>query len=270
MAKIESLASVGIFTKDQRKAREFYTKRIGLVVRDAMPESGYLELGARKRGTDAGMTVWKPDPRWGADYDAGMRSIGTVTGLGFHTDSVDRTVEMFKKRRVKHEIAADEEDRYVRFQDSDGNTSFAFESSRPKTHRGGLTRLAFITIVVRDLARAEAFFTGVLGLQRVRRKGDEYTTYRVRPGGTVLMPFIPNREMYEDPADYDADVAHTGENTSIMFATRDLVELQDELMARGVRFSRKAQMEEWGGMHAKFLDPDDNVYSVIEPRPKAR
>jgi len=108
------------------------------------------------------------------------------------------------------------------------------------------------------------------GTTRTYRKGDEYTTYRVRPGGTVLMPFIPNREMYEDPADYDADVAHTGENTSIMFATRDLVELQDELMARGVRFSRKAQMEEWGGMHAKFLDPDDNVYSVIEPRPKAR
>jgi len=68
--------------------------------------------------------------------------------------------------------------------------------------------------------------------------------------------------MYNDPADYDADMAHVGEDTAIGFTARNLLELQDDLMAKGVRFTQKAEQRDWGGMQARFLDPDDNVYSI--------
>lgn len=62
-------------------------------------------------------------------------------------------------------------------------------------------------------------------------------------------------------------VAHIGENTSIMFSTRDIHALQGKLMSRGVRFSRKAEKAEWGGIQADFLDPDDNSYGLIQETP---
>src|SRR3970282_718677 len=66
------------------------------------------------------------------------------------------------------------------------------------------------------------------------------------------------------PADSDADPAHRGENTAIGFATRDTQGVQEALIARGVRFSQKAEKQPWGGWAARFLDADDNVYSLMQ------
>jgi len=70
--------------------------------------------------------------------------------------------------------------------------------------------------------------------------------------------------MYTDPADYDADMSHIGEETSIGFTTPDIYGLQESLMAKGVRFKSKAEKKDWGGIQATFLDLDDNVYSVVQ------
>ena len=91
-----------------------------------------------------------------------------------------------------------------------------------------------------------------------------FKVYRLHPGGTGLFPFTPTREMYPNPSDYESDITHIGERTSIGFTTRDLMALQEKLMARGVRFRQKAQREEWGGIQAKFLD--HNEYSIIQYR----
>ena len=271
MANIGSLAYVGIFTRDRKRAREFYTRKIGLAVREAIPGMGFLALGATKGGKDASVNLWQPDPAtWGEDYEPSAKQIGTVTGVGFVTSSVDKTVDMLRRRKVKVEVDEDDEERLARFEDLDGNVLFAFEPSRPKVRRAGLSSLGFVTIVSRDRARTDSFYTKALGLRKTKAAGEEFDQYRVSPGGTALMPFTPNREMYDDPKDFDADMAHAGENTWIMFTTRDLVALQDQLMARGVRFKRKAERADWGGMEAEFLDPDDNVYWLMQPRPRAR
>jgi len=70
--------------------------------------------------------------------------------------------------------------------------------------------------------------------------------------------------MYTNPADYDADMTHIGEDTSIYFATKDIYKVQDQLMAKGVRFEKKAEKQPWGGITATFLDPDDNKYTLME------
>ncbi len=125
----------------------------------------------------------------------------------------------------------------------------------------------FVTIVARDTARTAEFFRKALGMKG-RRAGEEgFIELRLNPKGTSLTPFTPSKEMYEDPKDFDEDMAHVGEDTSIMFETKDIYKLQDELMAKGVRFSKKAEKAEWGGIQAEFLDPDDNTY-VLYQNPK--
>jgi catechol 2,3-dioxygenase-like lactoylglutathione lyase family enzyme len=263
MAKLECLSSVGIFTRDQKKARSFYTRKVGLTVRSATPRFGYLALGATKGGDDASLDVWQPEPAWGPMYETGMKQIGTVTGIGFLSPNLTRTVEGLRRKGVEVEVTkeAGGED-FARIKDPDGNVFFASEDSKAAVRRPGLSRMEYVTVVTRDAARARDFFTKALGLKA--RKAGGFDTFRVGPKGTAIMPFVPTREMYEDPKDYDADMAHVGEDTSITFETSDASALQEQLMGRGVRFSQKAQHTEWGGILAKFLDPDDNVYQLLE------
>lgn len=88
--------------------------------------------------------------------------------------------------------------------------------------------------------------------------------YSLSPRGTALMPFTPSKEMYDDPKDYEDDLAHIGENTSVIFTTKSIHRLQDELLSRGVHFSQKAEKASWGGIEAEFLDPDGNRYALIQ------
>lgn len=257
---------MGIFTKDQRKSREFYVRKLGLKVRDAKPKLGYLALGATKGGEDASLDVWQPDPAWGPEYDASMKEIGAVTGIGFLTANLARTVDGLRRKKVDVEVTKESEgEDFARIKDADGNVFFASEDSKAAVKRPGLSRMEFVTVVTRDAARAREFFTKALGFKG--RKSGGFEAFRLAPRGTAIMPFTPVRENYENPADYDADMAHIGENTSIMLETSNIRKAQDDLMARGVRFQQKAKREEWGGMQAKFLDTDDNVYSLVEPQP---
>ena len=265
MARIKSVSDIDIMVKDQRRARTFYTEKLGMRVRSEDAKFGYLNLGATKGGADAGLSLWQPSPQWpSAMYEEGMKQIGVVTGIGFRTSDLARTAEALRKRRVKVEK---DSETFARIWDADGNVLFLQQPSRPKVRRAGLQRLEFVTVVSRDAAKGGLFFTKALGMRGKRTQGTEgeaFTVYRLSPKGTAIMPFAPTREMYDNPADYDADLAHLGENTSIGFATRDIQGVQEALIARGVRFSQKAEKQPWGGWSARFLDADDNVYSIIQ------
>lgn len=268
MPRIESLRHVGVFTRNRERAAAFYQDRIGLIPRRGPADAGLAAFGATRAGEDAGLALWQPDPRtWGGAYAAAAKQIGTVTGVGFTTTHLDATVRRMRAKGVRVEVLGEEGgERYARFFDADRNSLFLSEPARARARRAGLSRMDFVTIVTRDMDASVAFFTRALGM-RVRRDLDEgYAELRLRPKGTALMPFTPKREAYEDPANYAADMAHAGEDTWIFFTTSDIHEAQDELMARGVRFRRKAERGAWGGLEAEFLDPDDNVYWLIEPQ----
>lgn len=267
MAKLDSLDSVGIFVRDLRKARDFYTKKLGLKVREWTPKWRYLTLGATKTGLDASLGLWQPEPSWGAEmYEDGMKAIGEVTGISFATGNLDATVSLLAQRGVKvSDMQAEESGRLVEIEDIDGNTLFAYEQkARPR--RTGLTRLDSVTIACHDTAVTGAFFQKALGMRPSKIPRTNYTVYRLRPEGTGLLPFTPTRELYRDPADYDSDMKHIGELTAIGFTTRDILGYQEKLMARGVRFQVKAEKTEWGGMRARFLDPSNNVYTLMQMR----
>ncbi len=265
MAKLQSLSDIGVIVSDRKKARAFYTKTLGLKIRSEMKDSGYVALGTTLRGEDASLTPWQPDPVWGTEmYERAMKDLGTVTGIGFRTGNLEKTVAALKRKKVKVEMSDTEDsERIARFHDPDENVFFVFEPRRQSRRVAGLLSLGFVTVVSRDSKKAGEFFTNSLGLRgKVDAQG--FGEFRVKPKGTAVSPFTPNKEMYEDPKDYDEDLAHVGEVTRIGFMTDDVYELQDQLMVKGVRFSQKAQRESWGGIQARFLDRDDNEYSVVQ------
>lgn len=269
MAKIESLSHVGVFVRDQKKAKDFYTKKLGLAVRASIPKMGYLALGATKGGKDASLNLWQPTPEmWGEDYENVVKQIGGVTGIGFMTTNLEKTIETLKTKGVRVEGPAEEGMATVF--DPDGNALFVFEQPRPKVRRAGLRSLEFVTIASRDANRAGEFFAKTLGMRSKKLPQEGMTEYRLSPEGTALAPFTPSPEFYKDAKDFENDMAHIGENTSFMFSTKDIYGVQDHLLSRGVRFRRKAAKADWGGIDAEFFDPDDNRYALIQEMPENR
>jgi catechol 2,3-dioxygenase-like lactoylglutathione lyase family enzyme len=164
LAKIESLSHVGVFVRDQKKAKDFYTKKLGLAVRSSIPKMGYLALGATKGGKDASLNLWQPTPEmFGSEYENAQKQIGGITGIGFLTTNLEKTIETLKSKGVK--VEGPGEEGMATVYDPDGNAVFVFEPPKPKVRRAGLRSLEFVTIASRDADRAGEFFTKVLGMK---------------------------------------------------------------------------------------------------------
>jgi len=141
MVKLD-LTHVSIFVKDLKAARAFYTRKIGLKVRESESKMGYLVLGPTKGGEDAGLNPWQPTAEWGPDWEKYLKQIGGVTGIGFLTTDIKRTVADLKKKGVK--ATGDRRDpMFGRFTDLNGNVLFLAQPPKVKAHRAGLSALAF-------------------------------------------------------------------------------------------------------------------------------
>jgi len=269
MATFDRMLFVGVFVKDQKQVKEFFTKKIGLKVRAQDPTQGYLELGVGAKGPDASLTPWRPVAEMGIGYENAKARIGEVTGIGFRTNDLGKTAAAWKKRGVKVEFEDQgDEGPFARFQDPAGNTYFAVGPEKPKVRKAGIASLEFVTVVSSNVKRSGGFFTKALGMKGTTPRGSAFTTYRLRPKATGLMPFTPTPEMYQDAADAAADREHLGEDTQIVFTAKDIQVAQAALMSRGVRFKRKAERASWGGWEAEFYDPDDNIYWLTQMEPK--
>src|SRR5437667_7720462 len=265
MAKLE-LTDVEIYVKDLKAARAFYTKKIGLKVRSSMPKWGYLALGATKGGEDAALTPWQPVPEWGKEmYESRLKMIGGVTGIGFITNDLKRTIADLKKKGTKTAVDG-ESQTFGRFTDPDRNVLLLAQPAKPKIRRAGVSALGFVTVASRDSKKTGEFFRKALGMRKQRAESDEegFDSYQLSPKATAITPFTPRKDIYDNPADYDADMAHIGEETGIGFTTSGIYRLQEQLLAKGVRFKEKAEAQDWGGIRARFFDPDDNVYTLVE------
>ncbi len=266
MAKLQRVSEVSVFTKNQKLARQFYTQKLGLKVRSEMKDMDYLQLGATKGGDDAGIDLWQPDPKWGSEmYEQNLKSVGIVTGIGFQTSNLEKTVQELAGRGVKVER---DSDTFARVRDPDGNVLFVNQERRPKARRAGLQSVSFVTVAVRDEAKAAAFFK-TLGFKgrkipgESNEEGQSMTIYTLGGKGTAVMPFAPRREMYENPADYDTDMAHVGEDTGIGIEVDDAYKVQDKLKAAGVTISAPAEKQDWGGVRMRIKDPDGNQYMLF-------
>lgn len=262
MVKVNELSSVGIFVKNHKKARDFYTKKLGLKVVGGMPEWGYVELAAGKKAPGAVLNLWTPKA-WGLSAKEAKKKVGVTTGVGFRTKNLDATVASLKKKGVQVETWQEPSGyKMATVYDQDKNAIFLTGPSRPRSRKAGIEALDFVTISSRNARKSGAFFSKALGM---KKSGDQFATYRLSGKGTAVMPFTPTKDMYKDPADYKSDLAAIGEETAIMFSTSDTFALEKKLRARGVKFRQRAKAQDWGSVSAEIYDPDKNVYMIYGP-----
>src|SRR3989475_13150339 len=103
MAKLE-LTSIGIVVKDLKKARSFYTRKIGLKVRESDPKMGDLALGATKGGKDAAMNPRQPTPDRGDVDEPALERIGEVAGLLLRPRSLKKYLAALKRTHPQASI----------------------------------------------------------------------------------------------------------------------------------------------------------------------
>jgi catechol 2,3-dioxygenase-like lactoylglutathione lyase family enzyme len=264
LAKITSVSNVGIFVTDQKRARDFYTKKLGLKVVGGMPEWGYLELAVKKGAKDAVLNLWTPKA-WGLTAKEAKKRVGGITGVAFEAPNFDATVAAIKRRGAKVDVWQEEEEgwKMATVWDPDGNGIFIATGSGRASGRAGLSRMSFVTISSRNASRTGGFFVKALGM---KKEGGEYASYSFGRGGTALMPFTPKRGNYESAAAYKADVAAIGEDTAIMMATDGAAAIEKQLRRKRVKFEAPMAKQDWGGVSGNFFDPDGNKYMLFEPR----
>lgn len=117
---------------------------------------------------------------------------------------------------------------------------------------------AAVNLAVRDIARARAFYGGVLELSETGSEGEQLVSYR---SGSSLL-FV-----------YKSDYAGTNKATAMSWlAGGDVDTIAHALKAKGVRFEHYDMpgMQLEGDVHvghgmrvAWFKDPDGNVLSLV-------
>ena len=125
-----------------------------------------------------------------------------------------------------------------------------------------LERLDHFGIEVADLARAERFYTGVLGLRVVNRFGDQVL---LDCGGQNLALFEVAGPAL-DPAARQTLIAHPlgRGHHAFKVAASDFAGARDRLAAAGVE---SAAPIDWGDHDCiYFLDPDGNLLEMVSYR----
>jgi catechol 2,3-dioxygenase-like lactoylglutathione lyase family enzyme len=130
--RLTALDRVAVVVRRQDAAHAWYEDVLGLRVRSADPDTGYLELALGQGAV--GLFLVEPRPAWGEPfYSEAVARIGKATGIVFETDSV-RALEL----RLRHAGARVTQSATpqpwggatVRFCDPDGNEFLAFQDGR--------------------------------------------------------------------------------------------------------------------------------------------
>ncbi|HEY4135333.1 MAG TPA: VOC family protein [Alphaproteobacteria bacterium] len=122
-----------------------------------------------------------------------------------------------------------------------------------------LQKLVHFTIPVKDLDRAEAFYTGLLGLQKIRR--NPHMLF-LRCGGDHFV--LTHSERPVDPNPPDRHEIHT----AFLVAPAGYDAALKTLADHGVRvfLEEDRQRGTFQGRSAYFHDPDGNVLELIDLR----
>jgi len=115
------------------------------------------------------------------------------------------------------------------------------------------------TIYVKDQDKAIAFYTNVLGLEKVidAQMGPDMRFVTVVPPGAQTQ-IVLGAESWGDRA--------AGGQTGITFTTNDIDATYKELTAKGVRFKAAPEAMPWGDKAAWFYDPCDNEFFLNEDK----
>ena len=120
--------------------------------------------------------------------------------------------------------------------------------------------LHIITLGVKDLSSARAFYTGILGWKPSSASNEGITFLKA---GGVVLSLYPREALAED-----ASLPAEGSGFSgVAFAynsrsEHEVDEIISDLESKGVTILKPPQKTFWGGYPAYFADPDGNPWEV--------
>ena len=123
-----------------------------------------------------------------------------------------------------------------------------------------LTKLAVVTILVRDQDEALQFYTEKLGLEKMddMKFGDDRWLTVTAPQQKELQIFLAKADGFGmDLMD------HVGRAPSWAFSTDDCRATYETLKARGVKFLSEPEEKPWG-IQAVFEDLYGNKFAIVE------
>jgi catechol 2,3-dioxygenase-like lactoylglutathione lyase family enzyme len=113
-------------------------------------------------------------------------------------------------------------------------------------------KLELVTIAVSDVDQAKDFYVKKLGFHEdVDQNLGHMRFVQVTPPGSACS--ISFGEGITD--------AKPGSAAGMLLAVDDCAKVRDELESKGVEIS-KAEKKPWGSIHADFLDPDGNAWTL--------
>jgi predicted enzyme related to lactoylglutathione lyase len=126
-----------------------------------------------------------------------------------------------------------------------------------------LTKLAVVTILVRDQDEALRFYTEKLGLEKL----DDMSFGEGNRWLTVTTPKQKDVQIFLQKADsFGVDLMeHVGRSTTWAFNTDDCRTTYETLKSRGVKFLSEPTEQPWG-IQAVFEDLYGNKFSVVEEK----
>ena len=122
-----------------------------------------------------------------------------------------------------------------------------------------IKRISSTGVRVTDRDRAYDFYVNKLGFE-VRR--DEVTE-----GGYFWLEVAPrgaDTSLAVGPPTSEDSSVPLGGFAHIVFDTDDIRATYEELSGRGVRFVEEPTKKPWGGVQAQFVDPDGNIFVLVE------
>ncbi len=139
----------------------------------------------------------------------------------------------------------------------------------PQRGAGRLTLLQRVAVVVRDQARALAWYREVLGLElRVEEPETGYVELALGKG-TAALTLIEPKASWGEPY-YSEALARVGGSTGIAFQTDSVYALAERLRAGGAEIHEPPHPEPWGGLALRFRDPDGNEFLAFQPEGSRR
>jgi predicted enzyme related to lactoylglutathione lyase len=130
-----------------------------------------------------------------------------------------------------------------------------------------ITRLAIVTILVRDQDEALRYYTDLLGFEKRADEtfGPGVRWVTVAPAGQQEVEIALQKP---EPALHGEELARklmerVGQGTTWSFTTDDCRATYEELEARGVQFV-SPPTDQYYGVEAIFVDPYGNTFSMVE------
>ena len=231
------LDEIIVFTPNLERMRDWYEDRIGLRVREELPDWVQFQTAGIHLGLHA---TWEGHER--------------ETAMVFEVPDLERAVAAVRRRRIEVTVESKPElfERLAWFRDPEGNlVDLHPPGAQPVADDG--SAIPRLLLNCRDFGGTLAFYREALGLPVI----EQTPTWAVLDAGGPRLAIHAVTPGHERPL-------HGAQKVVFSFERRDLEAWVEDLRRRRVAFASALTEEEFG-TYTEALDPDGNVVLFRRP-----